>query len=428
MSQTRSLVLSALLLLVISPLAACSSGSGGSSSRVLTLGVVLPTSGPNAAVGQEASSAARMAVEEWSARFAEKGWTLKINVQDDASDPKQAVAAAYAVTGDPTTFGVVAHYNSGCFLPATSRYHEAGTMAISPATTNVEITQKGFPEIARVTPHDGIQGELTAVFTRDHLGTARIAVIHDRTQYGQGLAEVFRDHGTKLGLEMISFDGIQVGDKDFKALLTKIREDAPDAIYFGGLYDEAGFLVRQMRELGITSSFLSDDGVFGQDFFDVGGEASEGAIISFPGTPLDKLIPAQNFLRDYEAKFSRPVQNYGPYSYDAANILLQSAYEAIKDGKPADLRKEVVNNARAIVYNGALGETRFDSKGDTLNAQYSFYKATAGKFEYMATATLGKGIEVLGSEPAAQGDDDDSAASESLVPAAGDDDSASDAN
>jgi len=408
-----SLVVSALVVL-----SACSSGGGAGGSGVLTLGAVLPTSGPNASVGQEAADAARMAVEEWSGRFAEKGWTLKVNIQDDASDPKQAVAAAYAVTGDPTTFGVVAHYNSGCFLPATSQYHASGTMAISPATTNVEITQKGFAEIARVTPHDGIQGELTAVFTKQHLGAARIAVIHDRTQYGQGLAEVFRDHGTKLDLEIISFDGVQVGDKDFKALLTKIREAAPDAIYFGGLYDEAGFLVRQARELGIKATFISDDGAFGQDFFDVGGTATEGAIISFPGTPLDKLAPAQEFLKAFEAKYSRPVQNYGPYAYDAANILLQSAYEAIKDGKPANLRQEVVNNARAISYNGALGLTRFDSKGDTMNAQYSFYKATGGKFEYMATATLGKGIVTAGDEAAAEaaaGDDDDSAAK----PAAG---------
>ncbi len=396
----------ALALLLLLP--ACSSGGDGGAG-VLTLGAVLPTSGPNASVGQEAADATRMAVDEWSARFAEKGWTLKVNVQDDASDPKQAVAAAYAVTGDPTTFGVVAHYNSGCFLPATSRYHEAGTMAISPATTNVEITQKGFAEIARVTPHDGIQGELTAVFTSEHLKAKRIAVVHDRTQYGQGLAEVFREHGIKMGLEVISFDGIQVGDKDFRALLTKLREQKPDAIYFGGLYDEAGFLVRQARELGLSSTFISDDGVFGQDFFDVGGVATEGAIISFPGTPLDKLEPAQEFLKSFESKYKRPVQNYGPYAYDAANILLQSAYEAIKDGKPANLRQEVVSNARAISYNGALGMTKFDAKGDTLNAQYSFYKATGGKFEYVATATLGKGMETGGSA----GDDDDSAATPS---------------
>ncbi len=395
MRTTRLLILLALTLLL-----ACSGGGGdgsegggddGPKGGTLTLGAVLPISGPNAAVGNEAADAVRMAVEEWTPKFAEKGWELKVKVEDDASDPKQAMSAAYAVTGDPTTFGVVAHYNSGCFLPATEVYHSAGTMAISPATTNVDITLKGYDEIARVTPHDGVQGELTADFVKNHLNLTKIAVIHDRTQYGQGLAEVFRDHGGTIGLEIVSFDGIQVGDKDFKALLTKIRDDAPEAIYFGGLYDEAGFLVKQMRELGMESTFISDDGSFGQDFFDVGGSATEGAILSFPGTPIDKLEPAQAFLAAFKDKYGRPVQNYGPYAYDAANILLAAASGAVDGGADAaGLRRAVVDAARAIDHSGALGQTKFDDKGDTLNQRYSFYKATEGRFDYIATFAQGE--------------------------------------
>jgi branched-chain amino acid transport system substrate-binding protein len=276
-------------------------GGGAAAMTDLALGAVLPVSGPNASVGKEMADASQMAVDEWSTRFAEKGFDLRFYLQDDASDPKQAVSAAYAVTGDSAVFGLVAHYNSGCFLPAANIYAQAGTMAISPATTNVEITRKGLPQIARVTPHDGVQGELTAAFVKDHLGLTKIAVIHDKTQYGQGLAEVFRDHGGTLGLEIQSFDGVNVGDKDFKALLTKIREAAPEAVYFGGLYDEAGFMVRQMRELQMTATFISDDGSFGQDFFDVGGDATDGAVLSFPGTPLAELDSAGEFMKAFEA-------------------------------------------------------------------------------------------------------------------------------
>jgi len=394
MHKTRLLiVITSLLLLLACGGGDTDSGGGeaGPAGGTLVLAAVLPISGPNAAVGSEASDAVKMAVEEWTARFAEKGWTLKVKVEDDASDPKQAMSAAYAVSGDPKTFGVVAHYNSGCFLPASEVYHSAGTMAISPATTNVDITLKGYDEIARVTPHDGVQGEVTADFVKNHLKVGQVAIIHDRTQYGQGLAEVFRDHGGTIGLEVISFDGIQVGDKDFKALLTKIREDKPEAIYFGGLYDEAGFLVKQMRELGMESTFISDDGSYGQDFFDVGGSATEGAILSFPGTPIDKLEPAQAFLAGYQAKYGRPVQNYGPYAYDAANILLSAAMTAVEAGVDAKgMRRAVVENSRAIDHNGALGQTKFDSKGDTLNQSYSFYKATDGKFEYIATFSQGE--------------------------------------
>ena len=236
-----------------------------------------------------------------------------------------------------------------------------------------------------------MQGELTADFVKNHLSLAKLAVIHDRTQYGQGLAEVFRDHGGTIGLEILSFDGIQVGDKDFKALLTKIREDKPEAIYFGGLYDEAGFLVKQMRELGMESVFISDDGSYGQDFFDVGGSATEGSILSFPGTPIDKLEPAQAFLAGFQSKYGRPVQNYGPYAYDAANILLTSAMGAVDAGADSKgMRAAVVQGARAIDHSGALGQTKFDDKGDTLNQRYSFYKATDGKFEYIATFSQGE--------------------------------------
>ncbi|HCP47848.1 MAG TPA: hypothetical protein DIU15_17540 [Deltaproteobacteria bacterium] len=366
-----------------------SSESGGSAGGTLTLGAVLPTTGPNAAVGRECADAVQMAAAEWSPRFKEKGWTLEVDVQDDASDPKQAVAAAYAVTGKPSTFGVVAHYNSGCFLPATEVYHSAGVMAVSPATTNVEITQRGYVEIARVPPHDGIQGQVTAEFVRHRLDVVTVAVIHDRTQYGQGLAEVFREHGQNVGLKITSFDGISVGDKDFRALLTKVRAAAPDAIYFGGLYDEAGFLVKQARELGIASLFVSDDAVKGQDFFDVGGAATEGAIISFPGTPLERLDSAKNFLSSFQAKYGRPVQNYAPYAYDTANILLNAAYEAVKEGRPDDLRGAVVSHTRATQHQGTLGVTKFDLNGDTLNRKYSFYRVVDGAFEYMETVLLG---------------------------------------
>jgi branched-chain amino acid transport system substrate-binding protein len=393
-------------------LAACGGGDGGGAGGearggapeapkggTLTLGAGLPLSGPNASVGQEAADAVALAVEDWAPRFAEKGWTLQFRKEDDASDPKQAMSAAYALTGEPSLFGVVGHYNSGCFLPATKVYASAGVMAITPSATNVEITRQGLPQIARVTPHDGVQGEISAVFVKDWLQKSRVAVIHDKTQYGQGLAEVFRDHGQKIGIEILSFDGIQVGEKDFKALLTKIRESKPDAVYFGGLYDEAGFVVKQMRELGMDAGFVSDDGVFGQDFYDVGGKSTEGAIVSFPGLPLDRMEAAQEFLRRFEGKYSRKVQNYGPYSFDAANILLTAAMKAIDEGKGTDIRPAVVANTRAIEHHGALGVTKFDERGDTLNQQYSFYKAKGdGTWDYLATGTQGKGIEVLGNE------------------------------
>jgi branched-chain amino acid transport system substrate-binding protein len=398
-------------------------GTASPSQTTITLGAVLPTSGPNASVGNEMADSARLAVEQAAAKFSEKGYKLVFRVEDDASDPKQAVAAAYAVTGDPSVFGVVAHLNSGCFQPAISVYQQANTMAISGAATAVSITEGGVRQVARVVPQDGVQGVACADFTKEWLKLQRVAIIHDKTQYGQGVATVFQDRAKALGIEILSFDGINVGEKDFKALLTKIRETKPDLVFFGGLYDEGGFLVKQMRELSMEAVFMGPDGVWGQDFFDVGGVATEGAVVSTPGLPLEQRPTAGAFAAAFATRFGHPVQNYGPYAYDAANVLIESAWKAIQDGKTQDLRTSVVDNARALEHHGALGVTRFDEKGDTTNQQFSFMKVEGMKWQYLATATQGQGIAVMAApaaptEPAPSAPPADPAAAPDGAPAA----------
>lgn len=363
--------------------------------KVLKLGAIVPTSGPNASNGQEMAASATLAVEQWAERFASKGFRLEINVQDDASDPKQAVAAAYSVTGDSTVFGIVAHLNSGCFLPSIPVYQQAGVMAISPAATNVDITAKGVQQVARVVPHDGVQGQVCADFAHDWLKKQKVAIIHDKTQYGQGIATVFQDRAKALSMDVLSFDGINVGEKDFKALLTKVRESKPELVFFGGLYDEGGFLVKQMRELSMDAVFFGPDGVWGQDFIDVGGASTDGAIVSSPGLPVERMPSATAYREAYQGRFGKPVQNYGPYAYDAANVLIAAAWKAIGEGKENELRAAVVANARAIEHEGATGQTKFDEKGDTLRQSFSFQKVEGGAWHYLATATAGKGIEVL---------------------------------
>lgn len=391
------------------------SGAEPPALQTVTLGAVLPTSGPNASSGNEMADSARLAVEQAQARFAEKGYRLQFVVQDDASDPKQAVSAAYSVTGDPTVFGVVAHLNSGCYLPSIPVYQQANVMSISGATTAVSITESGARQVARVVPQDGVQGVVCADFTRDWLKLKRVAIIHDKTQYGQGVATVYQDRARALGLEILSFDGINVGEKDFKALLTKIRESKPDGVFFGGVYDEGGFLVKQMRELSMDAVFMGADGLFGQDFFDVGGAATEGAVVSSPGLPLEQRPSATAYATTFATRFGHPVQNYGPYAFDAANILIDSAWKAINEGKTANLRATVVDNARAIEHQGALGTTRFDEKGDTTNQQFSFMKVEGLKWSYLATATQGQGIAVLGA-PTPPVSPDGSPAAETTTP------------
>ena len=360
--------------------------SNGTGTKVTTvkLGAVLPLTGPNASFGQEASNAAKLAVKQWNEAGKIPGVRVEYIVEDDASDAKQAVAAARRLVEDPGVIAVVAHFNSGCLLPASPTYHRAGVMAVTPAATNPQITEQGFEEIARVCSHDKVQGMAAAMFMAKQ-GWKTVAVIHDRTQYGEGLAGVVQKNAASQGLTVQSFDGINVGDKDFKALLTKIKSQNPDVVYFGGLQEEASFLVRQMKDLGMKSQFVSDDGTYGQDFLNNAGPAAEGVIVSFPSTPLEELPNAAGFLEDYKKEYGVPVLNWGPYAYDTASLLLEAMRKALADPSDTPLRKKVVHYTRSEPFDGILGRLEFDEKGDQVNQKFSFYRVEGGKYKYLET-------------------------------------------
>ncbi len=370
-----------LYIVISSLLLACN--KPGPQEKIFKLGVVLPLTGPAAAPGTEMNNAALLAVEEWNAANKMGGYKIVVDSKDDASDPKQAVSAAHALMSDSSVVAVLAHLNSGCFLPASRIYHDAGVAAMSGATTNPQITLQGFPEVFRICTTDIVQGQLTVPYLKE-MGFTKIAIIHDKTQYGQGLAEVVRDTSPQHGLQAVSFDGINVGDKDFKALLTKIKDQQPQVVYFGGMYDEAGLIVKQMRDLGMNQQFISDDGAFGQDFINAGGEATEGAILSMVGTPVTELKAAQNFLSKYEKRFGTQIQNYGPYAYDVANVLLTAVSKVIAQTGSPD-KAAIIQEIKKTEYDGVIGHTSFDEHGDTKNKVITLYKVEQGKFVPLKT-------------------------------------------
>lgn len=371
-------------LLLVAVLAVVGCGKGPSAgTRTVKLAAILPISGPNAAAGNEMANALRLAVDQWNREGNLPGYNIELLTLDDASDPKQAVNAAYKVVGDRDVFAVASHFNSGCFLPASSVYHDAGLLAMTPAATNPKITLQGYPNIFRIVTTDLVQGEKAVQFMKER-GIKNIAIIHDRTQYGQGIAEVVRDNAGKQGIEVVSFDGINVGDKDFQTLLAQIKAGNPQVIYFGGLFREGGLIVRQMRELGIESEFWGPDGVKGKDFIDIAGDYASGAIVSFVGQPVNKMPGAEKFLTVYREKYGKDVENYGPYSYEVGNLLLTALKEVIAEKGSWD-RQSLVDKVRSMEYRGILGTTRFDKNGDTLNKLISFYQVKEGKFVWLKT-------------------------------------------
>jgi branched-chain amino acid transport system substrate-binding protein len=358
----------------------------GSKEKVLKIGVIVPLTGPAAGPGTEMNNAVILAADEWNASGGMGGYKIIIDSEDDASDPKQAVSSAHALMSDPDVVAVVAHLNSGCFLPASKIYHDAGVLAMSAATTNPQITLQGFPEIYRVCTTDLVQGKLTAQCIKE-LGYTRLAIVHDKTQYGMGLAEVVRDTAAAEGLQVVGFDGIDVGEKDFRALLTKIKDQNPDVLYFGGMYDEAGLLVSQMRALQMGQQFVSDDGAFGQDLIDAGGESTEGAIVSMVGTPLTELKQADEFMQKYEKRFGMKIQNYGPYAYDVANIVLAAVSRVIeREGRPD--KAAILEEVRRTDHDGVIGHTSFDEHGDTKNKIITLYRVDKARFVPFKTLSL----------------------------------------
>ena len=369
------LVTSICVLTVAGALLAGCGGGGGESNEVI-LGAILPLNGPNAQTGREMLNSVKLAVKEWNESGKLGRWTCRVVEMDDGGEQKEAVNAVHDMYNNyPLSLGgVVAHLNSGCFYPASPIYHDYRVPAMSPATTNPKITQQGFDNIFRVCTTDIVQGG-SAVILFETLGIKSVALIHDRTQYGQGLTDVIKAGCTGKGITVTSEDGIPVADKDFKSVLTKIRASNPEAIYFGGMYDEGGLLVRQMRDLGMQQPFFGGDGLKGSAFTDAGGEATIGSRVSIVGAPMEEMGGgvAAAFFANYEREFGQNVENYGPFAYDVANILL-TAIGQVLDEKDAVDREAIIKKIRTIEHDGVIGHTSFDEFGDTTNKIITFYE------------------------------------------------------
>ena len=326
-----------------------------------------------------------MAVEEANAA---KRFPYKIVAApyDDRADQKEAVNVANLIISDPNVVAVVGHYNSGCAIPAAKVYSRAPVAMISPAATNPEVTAQqnskdwaGPRMVFRVVPTDDVQGSYSAMFAYKSLGKRRMTLLHDKTSYGQGLAEQFKKTFLELGGKIVSEDGISVGDKDFKALLTKIKGDAskPEGIYFGGLYTEAGLILKQMRELGLKDpfAFISGDGAKTPSIFDVAGDAADGAYLSIVGVPVEELASAKNFMDNYKKRWTGAGEDLKPFDhfgYEAAQVIFAALERA---GSPD--RVKVIDELRKTNYTGVLGTTTFDAKGDTLNKIITMTRARA---------------------------------------------------
>lgn len=250
---------------------------------------------------------------------------------------------------------------------------------LTAASTNPELSKQGFDTFFRVSATDDVQGPSGARFAKLKLNSARIFIIDDKTTYGKGLADEFEKAARELGLEVLGHEGITQGDKDFTPLLTKIKPLAPDLIYFGGIYPEGALLIRQARSLNLLSQFMGGDGIADPLFNKLASpEIAEGAYATMVGGDMRKVPAAQEFIKEYEARFG-PLGLWSAYAYDAGNILVQAIAKAgTKD------RAAVLKAMREIPeFQGVTGKIIFDEKGDNKNQFIGMFKFHGGKIEYV---------------------------------------------
>ncbi|MGV6873716.1 branched-chain amino acid ABC transporter substrate-binding protein [Pseudochelatococcus sp. B33] len=335
------------------------------------IGVGAPLTGPNAAVGDQFKHGVEQAAADLNAAGGILGEKLEISFGDDVSDPKQGVSVANKFAGEGVTF-VIGHYNSGVSIPASETYEESGILQISPGSTNPVYTERGLWNTFRTCGRDDQQGAVAGAYLAQHYKDKNIAVVHDKTPYGKGLADETIKTLEADGIKPVIYEGVNTGEKDYSALVSKLKAANVDVIYFGGLYTEAGLIARQTRDQGLSAPLMGGDGIASSEYANIAGPGAEGTLMTFSPDPR-KNPAAQEVVEKFKARNFDP-ETYTLYSYAAVQVLAQAAEEA----KSLDPEKvaEAIHSGKT--FKTVIGDLSFDEKGDITRPDYIVYEWRKG--------------------------------------------------
>ncbi len=365
--------------------AAASSAPAAPASLVVKIGHVAPTSGAIAHLGKDNEIGARMAIEELNASGLTIGGqkvTLELLAEDDAADPKQGTAVAQKLV-DAKVAGVVGHLNSGTTIPASKLYSDAGIPQISPSATNPKYTRQGFKTAFRIVADDVHLGGTLGKFAVETLKGKNIAVIDDRTAYGQGVAEEFTKAAEAAGAKVVDKQFTTDKATDFNAILTSIKGKKPDVVFFGGMDAVAGPMLKQMKSLGIKAKFMGGDGICTGELIKLAGDAlGDGQVYCAEagGVEGEAKASMDEFKAKFKTKFNVDVNLYAPYTYDATKVMVAAM---VKAGS-ADPAKYLPVLASTTDYKGVTGPITFDEKGDIKNGALTIFTYKVDKREQIA--------------------------------------------
>ncbi|WP_017756680.1 branched-chain amino acid ABC transporter substrate-binding protein [Calidifontibacillus oryziterrae] len=349
---------------------------GGGGTQVIKIATQSPLSGGSATVGESIKLGAQLAMDENAEKFKGLGFELQLVPYDDQADPKKGVANAQLMGSDEAILGVVGHYNSGVAIPSSEIYEKYNLPMVSPANTATDITDRGLKTVNRIVARDDFQGPAGAAFAVNTLGAKKIFVIQDKTAYGTGLAEAFKGAAEELGAEIVGFEGITIGEKDFNGVMNVAMAQNPDLIYFGGMYTEGGLIIKQAREKGFTGPIMGGDGMDSSTLVEIAGDSVINAYITSAAGVTTATETGQKFAEKYQAEFGKGIESYSAYGYDAMSVLLLGIEEAIKaNNNQLPTREQIATAVRNVKdYEGVVTKVSFDDIGDNDFAKIFIYK------------------------------------------------------
>lgn len=402
--RSRSRRLSVLFLGAALVLSACGrdeeatqGGAAGDDEQVVKIGLIAPLSGSLSSLGVGIKNGADLAIRQANEAKKIEGWRIVLDAQDDTGAPDPGANAAAKLSDDPAVVAVIGTLNSSVAEKVAPKLNDEGIPMVSPANTNPSLTQGADPDnkqrpfdyYFRVSTTDAVQGPFAADYAYDEIGARNIVVIHDKKVYGQGLAIAFKDRFESKGGKVATVETVGENDKDFSAILSKVKRFNPDLIYYGGEFPAASLLTSQANQQGITAPLMGGDGIFSSTYLEVAKEAADGDFATSVGAPVEQLPTAKAFVDAYSAAGYRdPYEAYGAYAFDAANVIIEALAKVLpgKDGIDATVREEVRDAIQGTDLDGVTGKVTFDQFGDTTTRILTVYRVEDGAWKSQTTS------------------------------------------
>jgi branched-chain amino acid transport system substrate-binding protein len=364
---------------LVTGLVASSTDAVGAEKVVVA--ITSPQSGPQAAWGTELIRGAELALAEYDPKSLK--FTYEILPMDDAADPKVGITIANKLKVDKDVMAVIGPWNSGVAIPASPIYSEA-KLPLFAIASDPKLTRQGFTNIFRTVSTNDFQAIGGEAYLVGELKKKRIAIIHDNTIPGVTMAEILQDLLKKDNAEAVMVQGVSWGERDWSPVLTTIKQKNPDAIFLGTVFADAALALKQMKDLGIKLPVLGPDGMYSDDLVKLAGPAAEGACATALGADVNKLPTASKFVNAFKAKYKESPQQYSVFAYEDMHIIIKAVEKAGKKD-----RAEILKAVRTVTpYEGALGKTVFNERGDTVNQVIGIYCVKGGKWEYLKAANI----------------------------------------